>query len=52
LPEQVVLQALPEQMKPPGHGCAAGGTQVPVEQLPAATELVPEQVAPHAVLQQ
>jgi hypothetical protein len=42
---QVVLhRPAPAQMKFPPHEAAAGGTQAPLAQVPAATRLLPEQI--------
>jgi hypothetical protein len=48
---QLLGQALAAQTYPPAQAIGAGGRQVPFEQLPMPTMLVPEQLgAPHAAV--
>jgi hypothetical protein len=45
LPEQIVLQADPEQANPPGQAAGAGIWQEPFAHVPLSMKPVPEQLA-------
>ena len=43
--EQLVLQAVPEQINPPEHTAGVAAAQLPLAQVPRSTKFVPEQLA-------